>query len=703
MKARKVSHTFQASSGGCPRTRIRLFRAVAGVLICVVGLAVGAGLRLYVTKSQSQSGISSVSIQKHIEINDDFSVSLLAGEKPRPKLEDVLRARDSNLVAIAARFLIAADRDEVSALADAWKFEVNDNVTAYAWKLLLARMTEFDPDIALNMAVKLRKLPRQPYLEAFVYDTWAAKDLTGAVLRAQQMPDPRLRWIIKQVVRQDIALALELVEQNPDNTLLRAAMTEEWAKTNPQAALEAASELPGTLRRQKAVARVLGAWGEHDPDGALAQIDLLELTKSQRIMIRCSVIGDILKKHPNHAEEALSSMNPGRVRYELLKRLAYRRLKDGARNALNWARGLAPGPERSAALAIAGRAWADGSTDRLQSFFEEIGLENVRPNPADNYDNHPGIIRTSSDGSLDSLHRELLADLAQADPRKAMGLAIKAPYGDGGWTDPMSEVKRAWFKSDPVGYLEWLNKEAPDMGTDFLARGLPLRGMDSDTLDLVMETASNLEYPRLRFGVELDLVSYLCETDLHRAVEYADQLGPESRESMLSIVLTSMREFEPEMAIRYLDKVEAFGNIRERIVKDILQSLPYRGAKRARRLFDSLPAPERAEFAHSKLTEAYIQESMLTASEFVKSLPPGNNFDAAAETLVHSLADNIQGSDFEATLLWAQSIGDTDRRENSLKLVYRSMLEHNRAFGEKALRSSSLPESMKQSLLAEKE
>jgi hypothetical protein len=201
------------------------------------------------------------------------------GKPERPSLDEVLAAGKHDLVPIAARYLQEASKEEVMALAEAWEFKVGVATPRIVWKLMLARQLDFDPMLALNSAAKLGQRNYEPY----VYQTWAAKDLAAALEDAEADPGRLLKHVIGATARQNMPLALKLVERYPDVPGLSRVVLSEMAKSDPLTALKFAEEIANDRQRDAAVTGVIQVWGETSSGDVFRQIESMDVSAIQRI------------------------------------------------------------------------------------------------------------------------------------------------------------------------------------------------------------------------------------------------------------------------------------------------------------------------------------------------------------------------------------------------------------------------------------
>lgn len=116
-------------------------------------------------------------------------------------------------------------------------------------------------------------------------------------------------------------------------------------------------------------------------------------------------------------------------------------------------------------------------------------------------------------------------------------------------------------------------------------------------------------------------------------------------------------------------------------------------------LFNSLPPEERSLGAYYETGAAYIKQDETAASQWLDSLPPGQERDAAATALVEHLVKPGDSQDGEAAFAWAAAMsGETERSRYTAEAA-RAWAAEDPAAARAAVESSALPAAEKSALL----
>lgn len=672
--------------------------AVAGM----AGLVVGYGSRGLVrdrTVDRLSKSVPSVLPASH----SVKAASSAMAAKPRPSLEDVLSAEGSEQLNLLARFLPEATLDEVELIADAWEFTVDAKKSPqFAWKLLLARWLDLDPEGAFVVGEEIDKTLSY-WFNRYLCQTWAAKDLEAALAFAESDAEKYLLAMIPEIARQDINRALLLVNDYPDITGLAGPVLQRLAKSDPLAALEKAGALADTKSYPGLMKRILSTWMKSDPDAVLDYWNTSSLTDRQRRAMREPLIRSIMAEQPEKAERALKTFySPGKQRYDLFKSLATQRAQKDPEAALVWAENQPQGIERVAGIAIAGRALTKGVPEKVFEFLDRVGWEYALPNAADGSEVREfngGGGSYSSGGSLHGLLKESLQKLAKEDPMRALAIAAKLPSHEFGYHesprgDTVEEIAKTWMINDPSGYVKWLGSS----GFEDIPHGLrpSVRELSQDAAEKLADDLSRMDAGAVRSTLALELARKFAESDPARAFAMADNLEPKLREQQLSNIFSSVAHRDPEAGLQYFEQLDS--KSQQGVAGTLISSLANNNFELAQGWFASQPDEVLGNYGYEAMTQAWYKEDALQASEWVAALPVGDQRDAAAASLASALATDAR-PDFDAALQWAESIEDLERRQGGLQNVFWSLLRRDRAAGEAAVRASSLPENMKGLLL----
>ncbi len=293
---------------------------------------------------------------------------------------------------------------------------------------------------------------------------------------------------------------------------------EQWAETDPRAAIRfAQSELHGD-RKAQAVSAALAVWGKNDPDGAwnwvatnqpgaLYHFDtLLEVFGKQSTETAARFAAKLSSEHPEATVEANlaallgityrgdfagaralvdgnGALNP-EARGTLLNFVAGQWARFDPDAAAAWVATLPPGAVHDQALIGLGESWSDNDPARAAEFAAALPSGNsrtlamrqaigkwviqdadaarawvVQNDRHEDFDQAVGAIATDS-------------NLVNRDPMRALRWAATI-FDDGLRTKSVSEILFSWYPSDPGGVADYLGHTdllTADQKQDLLSR-----------------------------------------------------------------------------------------------------------------------------------------------------------------------------------------------------------------------------------------
>ena len=115
--------------------------------------------------------------------------------------------------------------------------------------------------------------------------------------------------------------------------------------------------------------------------------------------------------------------------------------------------------------------------------------------------------------------------------------------------------------------------------------------------------------------------------------------------------------------------------------------------------FNSLPPEERSLGAYYEAGAAYINKDEAAASEWLDSLPPGAERDAAATALVEHLVKPGDSQDGEAAFAWAAAMSGATERTRYTAEAARAWAAEDPAAARTAVEAAALPAAEKSALL----
>jgi hypothetical protein len=180
---------------------------------------------------------------------------------------------------------------------------------------------------------------------------------------------------------------------------------------------------------------------------------------------------------------------------------------------------------------------------------------------------------------------------------------------------------------------------------------------------------------------------------VHRQLEVLDDFPLPDREAFFTTHGQTLSSEMPEgIFASIMGLPESVG--RDKAMTSVLQQWAQRDPLRAVEAVSKLDAPEVEAHAFRQVAFGWSSGDSLRASQWVDSLPPGPNRDAASAGLAEELATEQPDMAFR----WAESIDHVSLRRETLRQVLAAWRNDNPQAAESALRESGLNEADRQAL-----
>lgn len=257
-----------------------------------------------------------------------------------------------------------------------------------ASRLLVARWVHSDRDAALKFAENNRGFE---YIADHVFEQLAAENVPSALERAKAVTNNDLRYmalrgVLGFVAATDPARALQLAENLGDfrgNEPLSAAIYRQWAKSDPQAALQAAQVGQGEGWRSP-IHQVMRTWAGENPQAA-ANSALTLTDTDTRAGSLTQIMRQWARDDRSAAADWVNSLPPGNSHDAAVAGLAYSMVSADPGNAIAWIQTIADETARNNALQRVSREvmWRDPTNGAsvLQAAGVPADLINQRRRP----------------------------------------------------------------------------------------------------------------------------------------------------------------------------------------------------------------------------------------------------------------------------------------------------------------------------------
>lgn len=606
-------------------------------LIAIVAGAIGYGLSHYFTNrsddvfSQNQKTIvaeNSMSFEAAKQQRDE-------GYKNLNTISDVLSlpslfAQQEALHTIAGRsnkvqlLLLIKESTGITSTQ-----QRNDYV-----RILLARLTELDPQKAADIAIQAFE-NRDYYLLSEVYLNWAKLDQDAAVkhanlIKEQNQKETAAQGILASVDVEDVALQIELAErlglQSNDEQYVSNALIEK-ANQEPEAAMQEAMLMPKGYDRESTMIGVMDSWANKNPEDAFAFTERVN-DKVMQQRLQETVLYRWAETDPKEAYEMMLTLPKSNIinaSYTVFSNLA----EQDPQEALNFIENIPSSRQRSEAYNAAITTWSAKDASAAANFVAQLDNKQLKNQLAGTIIQY--LSQQSPDEALNwaqemdpngqlYLQDTVIGQIANNDPQRALQLAQASsqaslrkqlsltvinnisyndPVGAAAIIDqlPATEVTGelvnsviyGWASSDPEAAIAWINTKSGQIREDGLTSiGSQLASVDPDLAASYLPQLSG----NVRENWAQNITYYYSSYDLAEAATWIENFrGENMYGTLLSSVISTAASTDVEYALQLAQNAPN-QEIRNKNMRLIADQISYSNPQRAQQLYARLPAEE---------------------------------------------------------------------------------------------------------------
>ncbi len=528
--------------------------------------------------------------------------------------------------------------------------------SALSWQMramIAARWAELDPQGLRAYAETQPRNDRWHLLQA-LYSEWARRDLSTALAAAEGLPrnekNAALSSIVGALASSSPEAALGVLTQqlkfDRDQQWMYRQTFQAWARRDRDAAMAAASSLEDRRARSAAMLGVVSQLAIEDPQAALGWLD----GQSQDADVKQSrnqILNQILSEDPDAVLRYVDSQSDSVAVRGILEGINFQQLGHSGdferiESTLLWLDEVATGQTHTQKTAELVRAMVQADPERARSFVETM--------PA-------GAARMQSISAL-------AQSLGEQDIELALGFYQSLTYED----------EREQARSS----LSWQLVQ-----NDFeRAKEIVLTGSD----------------PALAEQLAGQVAQQLSDDDIGTALEWVGRIRDDAaRASSLSQVVQQWAVADPVAAFGYLDALEGSEDtvsLYQSAMNSYLRDNPVAAVEQLDRLAAQGVLGDRADGIYRQAASEYIRHDPLAASQWIATLEPGSNRDAA----VNSLVREVSRYDAEAGFEWAATMDNERNRRRALEQSVREWVKSDVTAAKRAIESARLEASEKERL-----
>jgi hypothetical protein len=255
------------------------------------------------------------------------------------------------------------------------------------------------------------------------------------------------------------------------------------------------------------------------------------------------------------------------------------------------------------------------------------------------------------------------------------GAMTEASKQDGPWRMMGGAVSiSGWAAKDPQGALAYLaaNPSTNDWEKQGMERGL-VSGLARSDAAAALKYVQGIEDKGERARLTQVIMDEKLKQGTDAASAYTASLtDPDMKKSAFESVAEQMYRSDPKKATEYVtaNATEAFS---QGAVGDLARRLASKDPAQGVAFANSLPNGSARADAYKNSYREWADSSPTEASTALNSLPKGADRDAAASGLARAVVKD----DAPAAIAWAESIGDSTTKQNSLTEVLQRQYRDN--------------------------
>ena len=549
-----------------------------------------------------------------------------------------LFAQQEALHAMAGR----ADKIQLQLLIQDAAAVIDTQQRATLLQILVARLTEIDPQTAANIALDAYQNKNYSLLPQ-VYRHWSKLDIEAAIESANNIKDSyqqntAAQGVLASISVTDVERVTEIskrlgIETSEEQYVSNALV--EKAIQDPEAAIQEAMLMPQGYEKDNALSGIIDAWATQDPQQAFSYVERIADNRIRQ-QLQETVLYRWAENDPQTAYEVMLTLPKGRVsnvNYTIFTNIA----NQDPREALNLIESISSSRNRVDAYNATIQTWAAKDAQAAANFVAQIDNKQLRQQLA------PTVIQYLSSQSPDDallLARELdptgqqylqetvigqiagtnpdrafqlaqsadqvivrqqlmvsvVNNLSYQDPSRAAGMIDQIPASDV-TADIINSVVYNWANSDPDAAMAWVNSKSGQLRNDgLISIGSQLASVDPDL------AASYL--PQLNGEVRASWVQnityYYSSYDILEAATWIENFRGETiYNDLLSSVVGQAASSDVDYALQ-LAQNSSNTEQRNGLIRQIADQLSYSDPQRAELLYSRLPEKDRPQAVESE-------------------------------------------------------------------------------------------------------
>lgn len=249
--------------------------------------------------------------------------------------------------------------------------------------LLLEELIKSNPRLAAGYIAGLPAGPvRDAWLDRLV-PAWLQANFPAALSWARNLPEDAMKaralvHLSYRWMEQDpVAVAEYALTQRKTNGQLLNTLASQWARRDPQAAVEWVANLPDELQRRRLFTSMVATWAESSPSAAALFAGNLAAEDGRDEAI-ITVVSGWAQRDPVAAAQWVASFLPGRLQEQAILQVVPALVERNPLEAAQWLGTLSNGPAGDVAIASFSSLMANRDPALAFSFAEGITADRLR-------------------------------------------------------------------------------------------------------------------------------------------------------------------------------------------------------------------------------------------------------------------------------------------------------------------------------------
>ncbi len=612
-------------------------RFLSYIALFAGGLLVGLGLHKFIFSNKEVSADSPLSVQVPAEGNGSGLSITQAGEvfsrmEADPSISNTIRA---------LQVMEGISPEDIPGLMEKLMKDPENQMIPF----LLRSYTSADPRAALAFVLAMDEgMDRARYLST-VFQTWLHFDREAAM---------------------EAARALESYE---DRSMVMGMLQNRMDADQPMEAFARLQASPNGGNPRE-YGRLFAIWARSDPDAAMQALHSIA-DQSARMTALSSLVGSVFMRNPDRAVELVMGLPQGNEKTRAIEMVAAKWVDKDLDGALAFCESLPPDVLQNLSHSFLLYRASEKDPERMLQWVD---------------------ITFTGEKHAEALGT-VLRQLTNQSPRRAAEVVAGLPFGQD-YSSAVMAVSHSWARKDPLGAWEWA-RELP-VGNE---RNLAFRQISRQMAEQDLAQAENmvlqLEDPDQQSILLGEVARTMANRDPQEALSWAGSLPQDVRTDGYTSVLEEWSQRDPANAAAFYansDFLDSSPQLGAFLAANWVSVDPVAAVD----WVASLPESDTRQSALRRATSQWLMNDSYRASEWIAGLPEGELREGAVSTLVFYLR---QQQDFASGMEWALELKNEAGRTGITEGLLRDWSRSDPRAAAQAVLDSGLPGAQQEALL----